>query len=245
MDDARSGMPGALRVRDWPVWSLSPRALAFVLLVIGAYLYCVGLTAATFHFAPADLGLFASLLACGAITVELTRRASEPAGVVTDVYAVWELPMVILLPPLYALAIPSIRIALTQWRVKRALPYRRAFTAAAIGLAYGSASRVYHGIVPATGDARDYLWHHPQLWLAAAGACGLTQWAVNQGLILTAVRLADPGAPIRAAVLTKDALHNDATEVCAAVLVALGMTVSCLTLIIALPLALRLSLPAA
>jgi len=25
------------------------------------------------------------------------------------------------------------------------------------------------------------------LWLAAAGACGLAQWAVNQGLVLTAM----------------------------------------------------------
>jgi diguanylate cyclase (GGDEF)-like protein len=169
--------------------------------------------------------------------VELTRRASEPAGVVKDVYAVWELPVVILLPPLYALIIPAIRVALTQWRVRRALPYRRVFTAAAIGLAYGSASLVYHAILPAGVSARDYLWSHPQVWLAAAVACGVTQWAVNQGLILTAVRLTDPNTSMRATVLGRTELHNDATEVCAAVLVALGMTVSTLTLIIALPLA--------
>ena len=237
MNGARSSMPGVLRVRDWQIWSLPPRSRAFILLVVCAYLACVGLCAGSFHFAAANLGLFAALLACVAVTVELTRRASEPAGVVKDVYAVWELPVVILLPPLYALVIPAIRVALTQWRVRRALPYRRVFTAAAIGLAYGSASLVYHAILPAGVSARDYLWSHPQVWLAAAAACGLTQWAVNQGLILTAVRLTDPSTSIRATVLGRTELHNDATEVCAAVLVALGMTVSTLTLIIALPLA--------
>jgi uncharacterized membrane protein YvlD (DUF360 family) len=236
MHFARSSVPGdgMPRVRDWSVWSLPPRVRAFVLLVICADLACTGVAAAGFRFSSGDLALFAGLLACGAVTVELTRRASEPAGVVKDVYAVWELPVVILLPVLYALIIPAIRLALTQWRVKRAPPYRRVFTAAAIGLAYGSASLVYHGILPVDGDPRGYLWRHPAMWLVAAGACGLTQWAVNQGLVLSAIRLADPTTRIKATLLGREELHNDATELCAAVLVALGITVSYLTLIIAL-----------
>jgi diguanylate cyclase (GGDEF)-like protein len=244
MDEARSGVPGRglrghrlPRVRDWSVWSLKPWLRAFVLLVISAYLVCLGVSAAAFQFSADHLVLFASLLACGAVTVELTRRASEPAGVVKDVYAVWELPVVILLPVGYALIIPAIRLALTQWRVRRAPLYRRVFTAAAIGLAYGSASLVYHGILPADVAPRAYLWSHPWMWLVAAGACGLAQWLVNQCLVLTAVRLADPATGIRATVLGREELHNDATEVCVAVLVALGMTVSNLTLIVALPLA--------
>jgi diguanylate cyclase (GGDEF)-like protein len=244
MEYARSGVPGRrLRghglpgVGGWPVWSLKPWLRAFVLLVISAYLAWVGVSAASFHFSAHQLALFAALLACGAVTVELTRRASESAGVVKDVYAVWELPVVILLPVTYALIIPAIRLALTQWRVRRAPLHRRVFTAAAIGLGYGTASVVYHGILPADIAPRDYLWSHPTMWLVAAGACGLTQWAVNEGLVLTAVRLADPATKIRATVLGREELHNDATEVCVAVLVALGMTVSDLTLIIALPLA--------
>jgi diguanylate cyclase (GGDEF)-like protein len=241
MDYARSGVPGnaLLRVGAWPVWSLSRKLRAFVLLVICADLACVGVSAASYRFSAHNLALFAALLGCVAVTVELTRRAGEPAGVVKDVYAVWELPVVILLPPLYALVIPALRLALTQWRVRQAPLYRRVFTAAAIGLAYGSAWLVFHGIVPGDGDggARDYLWGHPEIWLVAAAACGLVQWAVNEGLVLTAVRLADPTATIRARVFGREDLHNDATELCAALLVALGLTVSALTLIVALPLA--------
>jgi len=239
MDQARfpvfwHGLP---RVRDWPVWSLPGLLRAFVLTVICADLVCIGVSMATFRFHAGQLALFGALLACGAVTVELTRRASESAGVVKDVYAVWELPVVILLPPLYALVMPAIRLALTQWRVRRAPPYRRVFTAAAIGLAYGSASLVYHAILPDGYHPRAFLWDHPAIWLAAAGACALAQWAVNQGLVLTAVKLADPATRIKDTVFGKEPLHNDATELCAAVLVALGMTVSNLTLIIALPLA--------
>ena len=239
MDHAGSTVPrhGVPRVRHWPVWSLPPRLRVFVLTVICADLAWIGVSAAAFRFDAHDLGLFAALLACGAVTVELTRRSSEPTGVVKDVYAVWELPVVILLPVPYALVMPAIRLALTQWRVRRAPLYRRVFTAAAIGLAYGSASLVYHGILPAGWQPRAYLWSHAAMWLVAAGACGLTQWAVNQGLVLTAVKLADPATRIKATLLGREELHNDATELCAAVLVALGMTVSDLTLIIALPLA--------
>jgi diguanylate cyclase (GGDEF)-like protein len=238
MDYVRRGVPGRAwpRVGDWPVWSLPRRLRAFVLLVICAYLACIGVGAALFHFSAHDLALFAALLGCGAITVELTRRASEAPGVVKDVYAVWELPVVILLPVLYALVVPALRLALTQLRVRRAPLYRRVFTAAAIGLAYGAASLVYHGVVP-VGAARGYLWSHPELWLLAACACALVQWGVNQGLVLTAVRLADSNAAIKAELLGREQLHNDATEMCAAVLVALGMIVSELTLVIALPLA--------
>jgi diguanylate cyclase (GGDEF)-like protein len=228
---------GLLRIRDWPVWSQTSPVRVFVLVVICGYLAWLGVAAATFQPHVHCLLLFALLLACDAATVELSRRASEPVGVVKDVYAVWELPVVILLPPLYALIIPAIRIALTQWRVRRAPLYRRVFSAAAVGVTYGSASLVFSAIIPPTVSLRTDLWSDSTLWLLAAAACALTQWLVNQGLVLTAVRLADPATGIRTALLGREMLQNDATELCAAVLVALGMTVSSLTLIIALPLA--------
>jgi len=238
MDHARRTVfsHGLLRVRDWSIWSLPKPLRAFILVVVAVYLAWIGLRASTFRFDTQDFLLFAALLACGAATVELTRRASEPNGVVKDVYAVWELPVVILLPLLYALIIPAIRLALTQWRVKRSPPHRRIFTAAAIGIAYGSASLVYHGILPVGCHPRAYMWAHPTMWLAAAAAAGVTQWAVNQSLILTAVKAADPSTRVKNAVFGRESLHNDVTELCAALLVALGMTISNLTLIIALPL---------
>jgi diguanylate cyclase (GGDEF)-like protein len=60
---------------------------------------------------------------------------------------------------------------------------------------------------------------------------------INQGLILGAVKLEHPADAVRNQLFAREKLHNDATELCAALLVALGMTVSSYTLIIALPLA--------
>src|SRR5690242_18742503 len=189
----RHGMP---RVREWAVWSLSRPLFALWSVVTCGYLAWTVAAAAQFHFSLADLVLFAALLGCGAFSVEMARRASEPTGVVKDVYAVWELPIVFLLPGIYALIVPAVRVILTQWRVRRAPAYRRVYTAAAIGIAYGCARVVFTAVLPVGCQPRSYLWSHTPMWLAAAGAGALTQWAINQGLILGAVKLENPATRI-------------------------------------------------
>ena len=81
---------------------------------------------------------FLVLLGCGAISVVATPRiAYLQAGLVRDFLTVWVLPVAILLPPVYAMVTPAPLLILTQWRVHRGVVYRRVFTGAAIGLAYG------------------------------------------------------------------------------------------------------------
>jgi len=239
MDHARRAVfrHGLPRVRGWAVWSLPRPLLTLWSVVTCGYLAWTIIAVAGFHFRFGDIVLFAALLACGAFAVEVARRASEPTGVVKDVYAVWELPVVFLLPGLYALIVPVIRLTLTQLRVRRAPVYKRVYTVAAIGTAYGCARLVYLGVLPSNVDPRAYLWSHTPMWLVAAGAGAVTQWAINQWLILVAVKLENRVANIKAEMFSREMLHNDATELCAALLVAVGMTISDFTLIIALPLA--------
>ena len=238
MDHARRAVfrHGMQRVREWAVWSLPRPLLALWSVVVVSYLAWIVARASDFHFRVSDLALFAALVGCIAFSVEMSRRASEPTGVVKDVYAVWELPIVFLLPGIYALIVPAIRLTLTQWRVRRAPVYKRVYTAAAIGIAYGLARLVFMAVLPVGCQPRAYLWSHTSMWLVAAGCGALAQWAVNQGLILTAFKLENPAASIRNELLARETLHNDATELCAALLVAVGMTISDLTLIVALPL---------
>ena len=225
------------RVRDWPIWTESKPLITLLLAVTCGYLGWIAFYAVHFHFHPANLALFAALLACVAFSVEMSRRASEPDGVVKDVYAVWELPMVFLLPGLYALMVPAIRLTLSQWRVRKVPAYRRVYTAATIGIGYGCARFIFMSVMPDDVNPRAYLWSHTTLWLAAAGAGAIAQWAINQVLIGSAFKLANPHARIRDVLFGRESLHNDATELCAALLVAVGLTISSLTLIIALPLA--------
>ena len=224
------------RVRDWPIWTESKPLIALLLAVACGYVGWVAYYAVRFHFHLHNIALFAALLACVAFSVEMSRRASEPDGVVKDVYAVWELPMVFLLPGLYALIVPAIRLTLSQWRVRKVPVYRRVYTAASIGIGYGCARFIYMSMLPAGTHPRAYLWSHTTMWLTAAAAGAIAQWAINQALIGSAFKLANPHARIRDELFGRESVHNDATELCAALLVAVGMTISAFTLIIALPL---------
>ena len=238
MDHARPAVlrHGMARVREWAVWSLPGPLLVLWSVVTAGYAFWIGQRLYVFHFRLTDIALFAALLGCVAFSVEMSRRASESRGVVKDVYAVWELPIVLLLPGLYALVVPLLRLSLTQWRVRRAPVYKRVYTAATLGIAYGCARLVYmhampHGVLP-----RSYLWTDTAMWLAAAAAAALTQWVVNLALIVPAYKLENPDANIWQELFSREVLSNDATEMCAALLVVVGMTVSALTLIVALPL---------
>src|SRR5260370_3867039 len=109
------------------LWSL-PRGLkAFVLAVVAAYLVATGSAAPFTSFREHDLILFGVLLTCTAVAVELSRRAKERSGWDKDVQGVWEFPIIILLPPLFALIAPISRLPLTQWRVSRPPPHPRGF----------------------------------------------------------------------------------------------------------------------
>ena len=94
-------------IRGWQLWSLPPRLRGLVFVVIGAYLAWAAVLAPGFAPTAGDLGLACALLACGVATVALARRDSETCGAVKDVYAVWELPVLIHLPLMYALAVPA------------------------------------------------------------------------------------------------------------------------------------------
>jgi diguanylate cyclase (GGDEF)-like protein len=239
MDQARPAVlgHGIARVRDWAIWSLPRPLLVLWSVVTAGYLFWIGQRLYVYSvFRLTDLGLFAALVGCVAFSVEMSRRASESAGVVKDVYAVWELPIVLLLPGLYALIVPLLRLSLTQWRVRRAPIHKRAYTAATLGIAYGCARLVYMHALPPGVQPRSYLWTDTAMWLAAAAAAAVTQWVVNLALILPAYKLDNPAANIRQELFSREMLSNDATEMCAALLVAVGMTISAVTLIVALPL---------
>src|SRR5262245_38295793 len=135
------GMRGSVvAVRAWPVWGLAPWLRTYIIVVVLADLLAIGLASRIGLGTGRDLALLAVLVACDAATIEVYRRAGENAGVIKEVYAVWELPIALLLPPIYALLVPILRVALAQWRIRQFPVHRRAFTAAVIGLAYGAAS---------------------------------------------------------------------------------------------------------
>ena len=154
-------------IRDWPLWSLPRWLTVFVLAVIAMDLVAIGVAASSTTITAHDLVLFGLLIGCTALAVEMTRKAGEQGGMIKDVQGVWELPAAILLPPVYALVVPIVRIALTQRRVRRAPLYRRVFSCASIGLSYGAASVTFHGLSRLIPQASGRDTRRRHVWTAA------------------------------------------------------------------------------
>ncbi|HVB44365.1 MAG TPA: GGDEF domain-containing protein [Streptosporangiaceae bacterium] len=223
-------------VRAWPIWELPRGLVAFIAAVIliysaGVVVAMPGLVTVSGH----DVLLLGALLLCIAATVELTKRAGENAGLIRDVYAVWELPLAILLPPVFAMLVPVFRLSLVQLRIRQTPLYRRVFSAAMVGLSYGAASLTFHALTGTGLDAGSSPFPHPSIWMLAVAVAAVTQWVSNTAMLLPAVKGADPAVRIRELLLASENVHNDVAELCVAVLVTLGIAVSPLTIVFALP----------
>jgi diguanylate cyclase (GGDEF)-like protein len=220
--------------RSWPFWELPRRVVIFITAVTVVYAAAIGFAITATPLVPRDLLLCGALILCTAATVELTRRAGENAGLIRDVYAVWELPLAILLPPVYALVAPAFRFTLTQYRVRHVPLHRRVFSSAVVGLSYASASLVFH-TVTGTGFASTVSPRVGAAWIFAVAVAGVVQWTVNTALLQPAIKGADPTVRIRDMILAREAVQNDVTELSVAVLVTLGIAVTPLTIVFAFP----------
>jgi diguanylate cyclase (GGDEF)-like protein len=222
-------------VGQWPLWTLPRWLVFFVLTVIAADLAAIGAAASVTPLRGHDLALFGLLLTCTALAVELTRKAGEQGGMIKDVQGVWELPVAILLPPLYALIAPIVRLALVQWRVRRAPLYRRVFSCASIGLSYGAASLFFHRlsgiVIPATGGTLD----RGAAWIALVAATVLVRTVLNKAMIMVAAKGTNPAARILQDVFGRESLYNDTAEACISVLVTYGVAGNPVLAPVALP----------
>jgi diguanylate cyclase (GGDEF)-like protein len=229
------GRGRTVAVRTWPVWGLAPGLKAYIIAVLLAYLLAIGLAARAGPGSGRDLVLLAVLVACEAAMIEVTRRAGDKAGVGKDIHGVWALPAAILLPPIWVLVVPILRLTLAQWRVRRFPLHRRAFSAAVIGLSYGAASLAFHAVTESPLAASVAPGRHTSVWIAAVALAGILQWGVNTGMMLPALKASDPATRVRDIVLARENVQNDVTERCVAVLVTLAIAINPLTVVFALP----------
>jgi diguanylate cyclase (GGDEF)-like protein len=235
VDAARVFRARVLGFRSWQLWDLPPWLIGFIVAVEVADVAIVAVAASSMSVHGRDLELLAALMACGAATVELTRRLGEGAGLAKDVYAAWELPVAILLPVAYAPIVPVVRLVLTQLRVQRVPPHRRAFTAAAIGISYVAAALTFRAMIHLAGAAANPAGH-AFAWMIILALCAAVQWTVDHALVLTAIKGAQPAIRLRSIQFAREPLYNDAAELCVAVLVTFCVACSMIALALAFPL---------
>ena len=188
-----------------------------------ACLAAAGARAARTAPGPASGCLMAVLLACALLTGLQRRHRSEyPAGIC----GMWELPAVVLTPPVFAFTVPA-AAAIACRRPRRLACALRTVT---IGLADGAMSAAFHAVAapqppPGTRGGK---------WLLAVVAAGIIRQALScvvSPAVPRGKRLpggADDG---------RELLRGGLAELCAGVLVTCSAVLSPLCVLLAVPLA--------
>ncbi len=227
---------GAADIRNWEWWRTPKVLRIYVGAVLVAALVLIGVAASRTPWRASDLEEFLLLLSCGMISVVATTRIAYGQGaMVRDFLTVWVLPVAILLPPVYAMVTPIPLLVLTQWRVHRGVVYRRAFTAAAIGLAYGAASLVFHAIPSWLAGEAPGTGRHALTWTAAVAGCEIIGWLGHHILLVGAVKLSDPTARLADLVLNREALQADFAQIDLGIVVTVVVAVQPALAIFAVP----------
>jgi diguanylate cyclase (GGDEF)-like protein len=224
------------RTRTWHVWALPPPARAYIVGVTCGAVLLVALVAANSHWQAHQVGISMALLGCGLLAIESTRNLKEVHGTVgRDLQTVWYLTIAVTLPPVYACIAPIPFTAYKLWRVRRAFVYRRIFSNATIILAYGSASLLFHEIRRTTTDSAPGSGATALTWTLVVAGCGVVAWAINNGLILGAIRLVDKQARIRDLFGNREAVASDMIELSLAISLALVVSINPFLMALALP----------
>jgi diguanylate cyclase (GGDEF)-like protein len=224
-------------VSKWPLWTLPRSVQLLVGGLVTAYIAAITVAAALTRVEAADLRVFGVLLGCIVVSLEMTRRIGESSGFVRDVYTIWELPIAVLLPPLYVMLLVGIRTYLTQLRVRRTIIHRRAYSAAAVGLANAAASLIFHAAEPVLGGAAAAgTSTRALLWILLAAGCGIMRVLMSDTLILAAVWGVDHETPVVSELIGAEATVGNTAELCLGLLVTFAAAHSVLVVLCALPL---------
>jgi len=217
------------------VWDLPAPVRRLVVGLVTAYGAALAAAAALTRFHTADLQVFGLLLGCTIVSIEMTRRVGEPTGLVRDVYAIWDLPVAVLLPPLYIMLVLGMRTGLSQLRVRHSVLHRRAYSAAAVGMAYAAASVIFHAAEPSLGGGSG-AGFGAFLWMLLAAGCGIVRLFVSDSLLLAAILSSHPQTSVRAELIGAEATLGNAAELCLGLLVTFAAAHSVYVVLFAVPL---------
>jgi diguanylate cyclase (GGDEF)-like protein len=222
--------------REWAWWKVPVLLRAYVAVVVLGALGVACFAASQTGWTAADGGKFALLLACGMVSIAATPRIAYSQGVlVRDFVTAWVLPIAILLPPVYAMVTPAPIYILTQLRVHKGIVYRRVFTAAAIGMAYGAASLLFRAFPQSFAGHSIGTGMHAVTWTIAVCACELVGGRGHRFLIIGGIKLSDLKAHVVLQEFNREALQDDFAEFHLGVLITVVVAVSPILAIFAVP----------
>ncbi|HTC70908.1 MAG TPA: GGDEF domain-containing protein [Acidothermaceae bacterium] len=213
--------------------SLPRAARAFVVTVSALYAAAVVVGVLTTRVTASGLTIFVVLVACALVSIEGSLRlvwSGPKAGRSTnDLLAVWTIPVVLLLPPLYGALVVVPIFAFLQLRVGKRPPVKLLFSISAAGLANFVAASLHRGLVadPTRWDVHSLVGTPGAL--AAIVVCIAVRHVINMGLVAEVMALTSANSStsrLRDHLVDSDAWVGIAAESCTGVLVALACAAS-------------------
>lgn len=233
---APSALQAVVSLRSWQLWSQRRPLQAYLVAVEAAFIAALGWVASATHWRLNHLIAFVAVAAVGAAAAETSRRTPVPHGVIVkDLFSVWCLPAAIVLPPVYSMLTPIAALILYSRGSARIVAYRQVFTAAVMGLAYGTCSALFHLASADIGGPRPEENSHAILWILVLAACGVVRWMVNDGAIAIAIKLSEPGASLRSLMADPDSIYTDILGLVLGILLTLAFVTSPALIVLAVP----------
>src|SRR6202453_577327 len=224
-------------VSRWPLWTLSQPVRVLVAGLVTVYIAAMITAAPLTRIHGADLQVFGVLLACSVVSVEMTRHSDDRTGVVRDIYTIWELPVAILLPPVYVMLLVGMRTCLTQLRVQHTIIYRRAYSAAVVGLAGATASVIFHAAEPVLGSTAEVsIGTRALLWVLLIAGCDIVRVYLGDALIIAAAWSVDRQTAVKSELFGAEVTVGNIAELGLGLLVTFAAARSVLVVLCALPL---------
>jgi diguanylate cyclase (GGDEF)-like protein len=215
------------RVRRWQIWTLSWPLKGYLLGVIAVAVAVAVAVVARADIDGGDVAVYLGLLGCGIVTIESARTVHEVKGAISrDLQTVWYLAIAITLPYAFAFLAPVPLAAYRLWRVRQSFAYRRVFSNATISLAYGAASLAFHHAGPAAAAHGPGTGAHALAWTGLVACCGALAWLINNGLLLIAIRFAEPAARVQDVFGGRETIAYDLIELSLAVPLTLVVAIS-------------------
>jgi diguanylate cyclase (GGDEF)-like protein len=209
------------------------RARPFVIAVSALYAAAIVVGVLTTQVTASDVTSCAVLLGCALVSIEgslrLVWQGPKAGRSTNDLLAVWTIPVVLLLPPLYGALVVVPIFAFLQLRVGRRPLMRLTFSISAAGLANFVAASLHRAFV---GDPTRWDLH---TLVGAPGAlvaivvCVAVRHAINMGLIAEVTALASGNSSasrLRDHLVDPDAWVGISAESCTGVLVAVACAAS-------------------
>jgi diguanylate cyclase (GGDEF)-like protein len=211
------------------VMSLPRGARPFVVIVNALYATAIVVGVLTTRETMSGLTSCAVLLACALVSIEgslrLVWRGPKAGRSTNDLLAVWTIPVVLLLPPLYGAIVVVPIFAFLQLRVGKRPLIRLVFSISAAGLANFVAASLHRALV---GDPTRWDLHSlvgtPGA-LTAIVVCVAVRHLINMGLVAEVMALTSAtssASRLRAHLVDPDAWVGITAESCTGVLVAVA-----------------------